>query len=55
MDERAAQLRRRISFYRKNLEEGVSTEIARQHLQAIAELEMELARLKPPPKGNLKT
>jgi hypothetical protein len=53
MDDRAEQLRRRIAFYRKRLQEGVSAEVAHQHLAAIAELEAELsrvesARVKPP-------
>jgi hypothetical protein len=54
MDQRAAQLRRRIEFYRKRLQEGVPADTAQQHLAAIAQLEAELKRAETARKAGTK-
>lgn len=46
MEMRADMLRRRIALYREYLSHGVDSGLARQYLRAIAEAEVELAKLK---------
>jgi hypothetical protein len=43
---RADMLRRRVALYRDYLSKGVESGLARQYLQAIAEAEGELAKLR---------
>jgi hypothetical protein len=45
MDERAAQLRRRIGLHRRYLADGIDAEIARHYLCGLAEDEAELAEV----------
>jgi len=45
MEMRADMLRRRVALYRDYLSKGVDSGIARQYLRAIAEAEVELAKL----------